>query len=496
CQARISLRPPRNPPPPCTRTTAVRWRSGGTRRVPRTGREPGGVTTTVRWPGAPTPEVIRRRPPSPVLLPSVLQAAKHSAAHATRTMNRFTQWASLGPGLYVRVPDLDRVAHTQRAALEDLGPQAGPVHKCAPHSRARQTFQVSGGLGEPEPTEGDVADSEGATDKVIQRDALGDDVAARLVLTDRDVVFAAGGCDGFAFDQRHRPLAVVGLIGVLAGAGGVAVTVEADSGDGADVVARLHRSALLRRRVDGDDLPSEHGTSFACGRLRPRRVTPSRRAIPPGAIRTSRGWSCTCRGRAGTATCVRRGRPTGRGPRRPRRRRPATRCRSRTGPPWVHRRRRDASRAACAPPGASRRPPTRNPTPSRARRPSRRWPRNRRRPGTRSSASPRATSRDRPTSGRARPGPRSRCVPGRRAARPAPRRRARSARRHARRDTGSRRRVSPPPTRGRGPRGAARRSRPDTRPPARRAAPRTPRARDPSAPSASRTRTPPTSRPP
>src|SRR4030095_10943225 len=111
----------------------------------------------------------------------------------------------------------------------------------------------------------------------------------------------AGGSDGLALDQRDGALAVVVGACVLAFASGVTVAVEADPGGRLDVVARFHRRALVGRRVDGDDLPSEHarqsrvlvGAAFGClspshGQTDLEPLAPARAGATAGRVRAER----------------------------------------------------------------------------------------------------------------------------------------------------------------------------------------------------------------
>ena len=97
------------------------------------------------------------------------------------------------------------------------------------HPGARQPLEVCARLGQLEAAQHDIADAEGAADEMVEGHALGHEVAARLVLADLDLVLAAGGGDGLALDESDGALAVVVGARVLAFAGGVAVTVEADA---------------------------------------------------------------------------------------------------------------------------------------------------------------------------------------------------------------------------------------------------------------------------
>src|SRR5215208_3685261 len=237
--------------------------------------------------------------------------AKCSSNHlSTRWPESRPTGVNLGPGLPVRLDGFDGVAHADRAALEDLGPEPGSVNQGPPHPGARQALEVCARFSELEAAQHDAADPKRAPDEMVEGNALGHDVAARLVLADLDLVLAAGGGDCLALDEGDGAPAVVVGLRVLTFAGGVPVAVEADPGRRLDAVARFHRRALVGRRVDGDDVPPEHARQSRVPTGSPFIALPG--ANRPGAIRTSpcrcRGWSCTRRARAGTATCARRAR--------------------------------------------------------------------------------------------------------------------------------------------------------------------------------------------
>ena len=91
---------------------------------------------------------------------------------------------------------------------------------------AGELFQVDARFREAQAAHADRPHSELAPDEVVERDALGDEVAPGLVFADVDVVFGAHRVDGLALDERHVARAATG-VGVRAGGGGVAVVAQA-----------------------------------------------------------------------------------------------------------------------------------------------------------------------------------------------------------------------------------------------------------------------------
>src|SRR5689334_17697165 len=87
---------------------------------------------------------------------------------------------STPPSCDVSVPGRDGVPDGDRAALQDVRTQAAAVDERPQDPRARQAFEVRARLGEPPADARHRADGEATADQLVEVDAAGDDVAARL----------------------------------------------------------------------------------------------------------------------------------------------------------------------------------------------------------------------------------------------------------------------------------------------------------------------------
>ena len=70
--------------------------------------------------------------------------------------------------------------------MHDLRPQAAPVLERGAHAGPRQLLEVRARRARLDPPQHDVADPERLADEMEQRNTLGDEVAARLVLAELD----------------------------------------------------------------------------------------------------------------------------------------------------------------------------------------------------------------------------------------------------------------------------------------------------------------------
>ena len=95
----------------------------------------------------------------------------------------------------------------------------------------------------------DPADPEPPSDQVVEADPPRRDVAPRLARREDDPVACRKGVDLLGLDERQ--LAVGPRIGrVSANLGGVAVALEADSGERPHPIDRTHRTAARGGEVD------------------------------------------------------------------------------------------------------------------------------------------------------------------------------------------------------------------------------------------------------
>ena len=116
------------------------------------------------------------------------------------------------------------------ARCEDVGSEAAAVNQFAQHALVGESLQVGAGLTEPAPDAFDVADPEALSDKGVQVDAAGDDVASSLRIPESVAV----GQGEFVehFDQRQVVAdAAPAARGEGADAVGVSVAVQASARD-------------------------------------------------------------------------------------------------------------------------------------------------------------------------------------------------------------------------------------------------------------------------
>src|SRR5919201_3720681 len=107
---------------------------------------------------------------------------------------------------------------------------------------ARQLDQVPAGLAQSRPLAQHLADPEAPAEQAVELDAARGDVAPRL----------AGGeverVDDLCLDQRQG--AADPVVVVVTEARGVAVSLESDTGEGADLLDRAHGLCGRRRDVN------------------------------------------------------------------------------------------------------------------------------------------------------------------------------------------------------------------------------------------------------
>ena len=78
----------------------------------------------------------------------------------------------------------DSGAYGDAARCEDVGSEAAAVNQLAQHALVGEALQVGAGLTEPAPDAFDVADPEALSDKAVQVDPAGDDVASSLRISE------------------------------------------------------------------------------------------------------------------------------------------------------------------------------------------------------------------------------------------------------------------------------------------------------------------------
>ena len=88
-------------------------------------------------------------------------------------------------------------------AAKDVGSEAAAVDQFAQHALVGESLQVGAGLTEPAPDTFDVADPEALSDKGVQVDAAGDDVASSLRVPESVAVGQGEFVEHFSLDQRQ-----------------------------------------------------------------------------------------------------------------------------------------------------------------------------------------------------------------------------------------------------------------------------------------------------
>src|SRR5437879_6233973 len=104
--------------------------------------------------------------------------------------------------------------------------------------RIGQPLQVRAGLAESEAARLHVADPKLATDKMIQRHAARDDVAAAVAKSVIDIQLSLHRFDRFSFDQGQLAIGLRLVVSALAKE--IAIAFEASAGNGACFANRLH----------------------------------------------------------------------------------------------------------------------------------------------------------------------------------------------------------------------------------------------------------------
>src|SRR5919198_5034493 len=136
----------------------------------------------------------------------------------------------------------DRVAGADPSAAEHVCAQAAAVDQTSLHILADEPGEIAAGLAGAHAAEGDPADPELAADEVVERDAAGNDVAARLSRRDCDAVLRVQRAERFELDERHmaaRPR----FLRERADAVEVAVALDPAPGDDPRYVDASHRGA-------------------------------------------------------------------------------------------------------------------------------------------------------------------------------------------------------------------------------------------------------------
>lgn len=125
---------------------------------------------------------------------------------------------------------------------------------------ARERLQVFAGFAEADAAQKRLAHAKIAANKMIERDAAGDDVAAHFPGRECRAEFGVQRIDRFAFDESHMA-ALAGRVGERSVVCGVAVAFEALPRNAARRVHGLHGRLCRRGDVDRDDAGAGHENS-------------------------------------------------------------------------------------------------------------------------------------------------------------------------------------------------------------------------------------------
>ena len=126
----------------------------------------------------------------------------------------------------------DSGTYGDAARCEDVGSEAAAVNQFPQHSLVGEAFQVGAGLTEPAPDAFHIADPEALSDKGVQVDAAGDDVASSLRISESVAVGQGEFVEHFSLDQGQVVTAAAPAArGESADLVGVSVALQAPARD-------------------------------------------------------------------------------------------------------------------------------------------------------------------------------------------------------------------------------------------------------------------------
>src|SRR5688572_14511706 len=99
--------------------------------------------------------------------------------------------------------DRDAIAHANRAAGENLGPQSAAMDQSLLDALLRKFLEVAARFAEFDAADAHIANGEFSIHKMIESDAARKQVAPRLRRLERDAVFSLQCRECFALDERH-----------------------------------------------------------------------------------------------------------------------------------------------------------------------------------------------------------------------------------------------------------------------------------------------------
>src|SRR5688572_26271591 len=147
----------------------------------------------------------------------------------------------------------DSGTYGDAACCEDVGSEAAAVNQFPQHALVGEAFQVGAGLTEPAPDAFHIADPEALSDKGVQVDAAGDDVASSLRISESVAVGQGEFVEHFGLDQGQVVAAAAPAArGESADLVGVSVALQAPARDRPCSRYLLH--GRLRAVGDRDDL--------------------------------------------------------------------------------------------------------------------------------------------------------------------------------------------------------------------------------------------------
>ena len=136
---------------------------------------------------------------------------------------------------------------------QNLGTKSSAMNERREDSRLREFLEMRARLAQPNPAKSHPSDEEVATDKMVERHAVGDHIPPRVAGSDSEVVVTGQGSNRFLFDEgdfSRGPWAVrVSPLGEE-----VAISIESPSRDGMDLPDRMCRHLLFLCYVEGDYL--------------------------------------------------------------------------------------------------------------------------------------------------------------------------------------------------------------------------------------------------
>src|SRR5919204_4281653 len=119
---------------------------------------------------------------------------------------RASQWSSTpsGSGSFGTVRNLsDRVARTDRAAAQDVRPQAAAMYETAQGARRREALEVVARLAQLDAHALDVADHEALAHQRVEPDAARVDLTAALARSELDALLGRQRLECLGLDQRE-----------------------------------------------------------------------------------------------------------------------------------------------------------------------------------------------------------------------------------------------------------------------------------------------------